>query len=453
MPLRARLVEVLRHRETLTAAGLAAALIAQNILALAFTIVLARLLGATDYGSLAALTSTFLILTVPGSALQVATARETALGRLGEGPRLAATLRRWLGRLALATVAVAALSVALREPLASLIGVEEEWAAAATLPTGCLWLLLCVERGALQGMHAYKPVGISMVLEAVGRLVLGVILAVAGLSVTGAFLGAPAAIAVTAIVLGVLLHRRLGHPAGSEARTLRGLAGATWAPVAGLTLIAVLQNIDVIVVKHEIGGDLAGSYAAAAVAAKVVIWVAIGIGLYVLPESTRRGATGHDPRPVLARALLVLAVVAAPMLLVYAAVPDLVLRIGFGADLTGAADALVILGAAMTLLAAAYLGVQHLLALGRYAFLGALAAVAVVEPLLLFSGEWTVEGFALVVLGAQAAAAVIVVGMAVRARSARADRIGVPGEPPQGAEGLPELMPEPATAAAEAQPR
>ena len=51
-----------------------------------------RLLGATDYGSLAALVSTFLILAVPGSALQVAAARETALGRLGDGGALAATL-------------------------------------------------------------------------------------------------------------------------------------------------------------------------------------------------------------------------------------------------------------------------------------------------------------------------------------------------------------------------
>ena len=48
--------------------------------------------GADGYGSLAALVSTFLILSVPGSAMQVATAREIALGRLGHGGRLSATL-------------------------------------------------------------------------------------------------------------------------------------------------------------------------------------------------------------------------------------------------------------------------------------------------------------------------------------------------------------------------
>ena len=126
------------------------------------------MLGATDYGSLAALVSTFVILLVPGSAVQVAVAREIALGRLGEGPQLAATLAIWRRRLLLiAGAAVTACAVLLREPIADLISVPEEWAAAAAAPTGVLWLLLSVERGALQGAHVYKPVAWSIVLEAV----------------------------------------------------------------------------------------------------------------------------------------------------------------------------------------------------------------------------------------------------------------------------------------------
>ena len=53
-----------------------AAVIAQNVLALVFTIIFARLLGAAGYGSLAVLVSAYIILMVPGSALQIAVARE-----------------------------------------------------------------------------------------------------------------------------------------------------------------------------------------------------------------------------------------------------------------------------------------------------------------------------------------------------------------------------------------
>ena len=68
-----------------------------------------------------------------------------------------------------------------------------------------------------------------------------------------------------------------------------------------------------------------------------------------------------------------------PMLLVYAIAPEPVLRLAFGEDTVVAADALFVLGLAMTLLAVCYLCVQYMLALGRLAFLLALAVVAGAE--------------------------------------------------------------------------
>ncbi len=104
---RPRLRTTLAASETLKAAGLAAATLASNAVALVFTVIFARILGADGYGSLAALLSTFLILAVPGSAVQVAVARETALGRLGTGAELAATLSRWRRSLLVACAVVA----------------------------------------------------------------------------------------------------------------------------------------------------------------------------------------------------------------------------------------------------------------------------------------------------------------------------------------------------------
>src|SRR5215212_2125196 len=89
----------LAESETLKAGGMAAATLASNGIALLFTVLFARILGAEDYGSLAALVSTFLIIAVPGSAVQVAVTRETALGRLGSGAQLNAALATWRRRL------------------------------------------------------------------------------------------------------------------------------------------------------------------------------------------------------------------------------------------------------------------------------------------------------------------------------------------------------------------
>jgi O-antigen/teichoic acid export membrane protein len=190
--------------------------------------------------------------------------------------------------------------------------------------------------------------------------------------------------------------------------------------MAALALLGALQNVDVIVVKHQLGSPRAGSYAAAAVAAKTFVWIAIGIGLHLLPEATRRSAAGLDPRPVLVRALQITAIVSVPALIVFAAVPSLVLRVAFGEEYTNAASALVVLGAAMSLLAVSYLTVQYLVALGRRGFLWVLGTVAVAEPVVLFSGSFSLLTFALIVLAVQAVATAGLVALGLGGRPAPA---------------------------------
>src|SRR5207342_2653794 len=125
--------ESLRGSDTAKAAGLAAAMIVNNVIALGSTVVFARLLG--DYGSLAALVSYFLILSVAGQAIQVATAREGVLGHLGVGPALIATLKRWSRSMIWFTLALTVVSILLRDPIAQAVGVKnDQWAAAIGLP-------------------------------------------------------------------------------------------------------------------------------------------------------------------------------------------------------------------------------------------------------------------------------------------------------------------------------
>lgn len=417
----------LRESDTAKAGGLALATLINNAVQLAFTIVFTRLLGLNNYGSLAALVSAFLIMLVGGQAIQVAAAREVARGRLGDLGEMGRSVRSWVRSLIVATVVALVAGALLRVPLASLIGVpDHSWGAAALPATGTLWLLLSLQRGILQGLHAYKPVGLSIIAEAVARLVGALILVAAGTGVTGVFIATPLSLIAVSLGLARVLRGRIGSdrlPVGAgvlpaaAVSTLRGLVVGGWGPIFGLTLLALLQNVDVIVVRHQWHGNRAGSYAAAAVAAKAVVWVAIGVGLHLLPEATRRAQAGLDPRPVLMRALAVLAVIAAPALLIFATVPHLLLSVAFGAKATQASGALILLGGAMTLLAVSYLTVQYMLALGNVSFLWALGAVALVEPFLLSAGSFSLVTFAAVVLGLQVVSAAAVLTLGLRARA------------------------------------
>jgi O-antigen/teichoic acid export membrane protein len=315
-----------------------------------------------------------------------------------------------------ALVVVAVASVLARRPLATLLNVDEAWAAAAVPVTGGLWLVLGLQRGVLQGRRAYRAVAASIVLEAVGRLAAGIALVTGGLEVTGAYLGTPAALALTIAVLAIVTQRRLGGPApDAPARPLAGLARLAGVPIAALTLVAALQNVDVIIARHVLDDHTAGIYAAATVAAKALVWIAAGLSLWVLPEAVRRGAAGHDPRAVLGRGLAVIAVVALPALAIYAVAAEPVLRTAFGAEYERGASVLLALGAAYALLAVTFLAVQYLLGLHARSFVAVLAVAALAEPAALALAH-DLAGFAAVVLAVQAVVAAVVIVLAVGAR-------------------------------------
>jgi O-antigen/teichoic acid export membrane protein len=424
------LVGRLRRTDTGKAAGLASAMIANNVIALIVSVVFARLVN--DYGALAALISYLVILTVAGQAMQVATAREAVLGDLGEGEELLGTLERWARSMLIFSVLATITSILVRQPIADAVGVPHQaWAAAAGIPAGCVYLWLCILRGVLQGNGDYKSVGISLVGEQAMRLVAGTILAEAGLGLGGAYLGSLVSIGAMAIYCTLRLYSELGHAEYPRWR-LRRLAGDTaglwWhvrsaaIPIVALGIIQLLQNVDLITAKHRFDDRVASSYAVVAVAAKVLIWVAMGASFHLVPETSRLRSAGEDARPVLLKSLAVIVACAVPCLLIFAVGAHPLLEIVFGKRRAIASSSLLPLGAAFTMLACTYLAVQYMLALRKIWFLFAIGLLALVEPFLLAAAPHRPAAFASVVLGVQAVGAVVAYAIALR--------IAAPKRPP-----------------------
>jgi O-antigen/teichoic acid export membrane protein len=408
--------------DTMRATGLGLAAALDSFLALLFTVVLARLLGPDEYGSLAALVSAFLILAVGGTGLQATVAREISWQSAAGTSPSSSSVWRWSEVLALVALCLLVTSVVFREFTAAVIGVDQEWAACVIVPMAGLWLLISFQRGVLLGARGYRVVGLSMIAEPAGWLVLGGAAAFAGLGVTGAILGIAGGEIIVALLLQFNLRRytSIGLRGGAGRLNPRHVLRSAAVPMVALVQFAFLQNVDVIAVKHLAAGEAAASsYAAASVAAKVVVWLAIGVGLYLLPEAARRVGEGLDGRTVLERAVGVLVATAVPIVLLYALAGRFLLEAVFGADLASAAGALSLLGLAMTLLAVTYLTVQFQLALRRRAFLLLLAAAAVIEPVLLSVVGPEFVQIALALVGVQLALVLGLLGVSLRSATAK----------------------------------
>jgi O-antigen/teichoic acid export membrane protein len=410
----------LARSDTGRAAGIAVAQLGANVVALVFVVAFARILGDDGYGSLGSLLSLFLILYVPGQALQVAVAREVSARVARKDPDPGAGVRRWMERLVVVTVVVAVVSVLARDGLAAIIAVEDYPWAAASAPVGaCVWMILAVERGAMQAFGRYNTVGLSLVAQETVRLIGALVLVAVGLDVTGAFLGSMVGFGFVAIWLALPLHReleRLQRPAPGPhvEHGLRQLFARSWAPLLALAFIAVLQNVDVIIAKHRFSEELASAWTAAAVAGKGIMWVSIGLGFWLVPEAAKRVHSATDPRQPLERAMIGVGLIAVPMMIVYAVAAETLLDIVF--KLTDASGALAWLGLAFTFLAFSYLAIQYLLALHHWTFLWPLGVAAIVQPILLSVVDGGPTALAQTLCAVQGVLALFVITMALRTR-------------------------------------
>jgi O-antigen/teichoic acid export membrane protein len=319
------------------------------------------------------------------------------------------------------TVVVTVVSVLLRDQLATIIAVEKyPWAAAAAPVGACIWMIVAVERGAMQAFQRYAAVGWSLVGEQAARIATAAILVAVGMDVTGAFLGSMLSYVAAATALALPLQHELTHKHGGalhgehRERRLRDLFARSWAPLLALAFISVLQNIDVIIVNHRFSDSTASDWTAAAVAGKGVLWVAIGLGFWLVPEAAKRVHSGNDASGALLKTIIGVVVIAIPMVLVYAVAGHQLLDIVF--KLPGASGALPWLGLGFTFLAMSYLSIQYLLALHHWTFLWPLGVAAIVQPILLATLDGGTTDLAMAICGVQAILAAIVVTQALRTR-------------------------------------
>ena len=361
--------------------------------------------------------------------MQVATAREGVLGHLGVGADLVATLRNvderrcWCSPSVLTVVSILGASTRSPRPSASS---SDQWAAAIGIPAGCMWLGLSILRGALQGVGDYKtrrpqpgrragrPAGVRRRLAA------------DGLGVTGAYLGTP----LSFIAMGAVLH-------GARCAVRRRPSSRSPGRRRPGRVRPVAPRQARVGADRRAGGDrgaaehrhhrrqaplqrtpnLASSYAATAVAAKVLIWVAIGAGFYLVPEvsaAPRRGR-GHPPGAV--ERARDRRRVRGPVLLIFGFGGHPLLRAAFGSKrLLASRLAADPRGRVHACSRRTYLAVQYMLALKRTWFLIALGVVAIAEPMLLLQASRKPTGFAAVVLAIQAVGALLAFGMALRKR-------------------------------------
>jgi O-antigen/teichoic acid export membrane protein len=278
------------------------AVLAGNLVAYLFTVIVARQLGPASYGALGGLLAIVIALAVPGMALQLVVARRVAVGRrdgAAAGPLEAAILRLalWLGVAAGVPALAAAPLLAGYLHLGSLG--PPAWLAVnlALLPP------LFAVSGLLQGAERFGALTAVLLLVAAGKLPLGVALVAAGYGVEGALAGVATG-TLAAVLLGVAacvpVRRRPAPQGPGRPGPAAGLGPELAAATLGILGLVALTNLDLLLARHYLPAADSGLYAAGSVVAKVTYWAPLAGLMMLFP----RLAAGGGRRALLRRAAL-----------------------------------------------------------------------------------------------------------------------------------------------------
>ena len=376
------------------------------------TVVIAHLLTGRAYGAQAQLVGVFVVLSMPGSALLVGVVRQvTALQAEGHRDQLETWAARVRRRTRLGLVVLAVVAVACRWWLGRLLGLPGPAGIAEVVVAGGGWALLSVERGLLQSRLAYPALARNLAVEGIVRTLITMALVAGGLGVEGVAVGLLAAMAASVVDARASLADRLptirtsavawaaapapealppptdielvaaaatdppatDAPATDPAAHANTAAAPSGGPhlgadltaaMAALALLAALQYGDLVIVGRGAPGQ-AGSYAAISVACKALVFGAIVLSGYLLPEAVWRWHHGRHALGPLGTAVGLLAVPAVALIIAATTAPRTLLRLVFGGDLTGAAPAFALLAVAMAALAVSVLLTTYLLGIGH----------------------------------------------------------------------------------------
>jgi O-antigen/teichoic acid export membrane protein len=232
----------------------------------AYNIFMARVLGPSEFGHINAAVTILLLASCASLAFQLVCAKFVARNE-SFGAR-SAVIRLLLGKAWLVSLILAAILFAAQKPISAYLNLPSPWILGLLAIGVAVYAPLGVKRGAMQGMCSFPRLGGNFVLEAFTRLAVGVGLVVTGYSVLGA-VGAISAGVVMAYFLPALPPELRIHPVTGEPPSF---AEAVQAIVFFVGQV-IINNIDILLVKHFFPADAAGVYAAIAQMGRLLYFV------------------------------------------------------------------------------------------------------------------------------------------------------------------------------------
>jgi O-antigen/teichoic acid export membrane protein len=289
-----------------------------SLLNFAYNVVMARMLGPSLFGHVTAMVTLLMLASAVTLAFQLVCAKFVARNESrGAKASVYRSLRNkaWLFSLLLGAALFAA-----QRPMARYLHLPDSHIVVVLAVGIAVYVPLGVRRGAMQGLCSFGRLSASYIVEAITRFGAGVVLVVLGYGVLGA-VGA-----ISAAVLAAYLFPPLGRELSVVAEAGRPASfGEGIQAIVFFVGQVIINNIDIILVKHFFSPELAGLYAAVALVGRLVYFASWQVISAMFPVTAAAKPHDENPRLVFWSLLAVLGL-SATFVLILSLFPHLVIQ-------------------------------------------------------------------------------------------------------------------------------
>ncbi|MBI3334438.1 oligosaccharide flippase family protein [Candidatus Pacearchaeota archaeon] len=314
-----------------------------------FQFSMARLLTLAEYGLLAALLVVIYILSIFSESIQTLitkyASKESSKGKLKN------LFTRIVGKSFYTALILFGVYLALAFPLSEVLKIPYPLLALSGIAIFTS-LLVPVGRGIMQGRKQFGSLGANLVVEAVLKVLLGIVLVLVGWRVYGAM----AAIIISMLIAFFLSYRQLRDILSAKEKQMKTNAIYQQAFLIFIVTFAVtaFYSIDLLLARVFFSAEQAGAYALAAVLGKIIFWGTQPVSKAMFPLSSESTNTKRQ-RTIFLNSLVMLFILIAIALILFGFFPELIVSIFSGKSVPDAVSILFYTGVAMSLLACANL--------------------------------------------------------------------------------------------------
>ena len=230
-------------------------------------------------------------------------------------------------------------------------------------------IFVSVSRGTLQGLQNFFHLSLNLIMDAILRLVIGILLIYLGFKTSGAIgsssISGFLAILISFIPLSFIFKNR------KEVKDINFFEVYKYSiPVfiASICLF-ILISFDLVLVKHFFNELKAGQYSAAATMGKIVIFIPGAIGLVMFPKVAEYHKKSLNSIDILKKSLFITLILCGGVTICYFLFPNFLIRVMFGKIYESSAYLIKFFGIAMTFFALNNILILYNLSIEKFKFI------------------------------------------------------------------------------------